>query len=355
MNVYFSGELLILLLLLPVVLRSFFPPGGKNDKTSILAFIAFLFSLCLIAAAGFSVAVICVAGTSLYVLIINIGAISRFLQHLQVDAYSPALIIASIFALVFIAGSAFVITGGMTMSDIRYARMTAGAGNVREETRMTGNFTNGFKEKTSWDEQFSAVFYRFYAENDNEGVPFEQPVVERPVVIFIPDVYATAEENRATIQAIASRCNVVISGDFYVSDEPYIDSFFNNKIFRSFSLRKMKYLNPEQIPAFAFHWTQLKLKELESLFKYVHTHYPEARVFCVAADGNAAESAELYMRRHPSERVPVFAITSEVPGYISGLGNVAIFQPVVYRYIANTVTDGYIQAQQIAARVEKLK
>ena len=150
----------------------------------------------------------------------------------------------------------------------------------------------------------------------------------------------------------------MLCADFYAKDRPYIDSFLNSRISRSFVLQTQRFkAEAENLPvdkAQIEEWQKIKAEELSVLVDYARQEDFFDKIAVIAADGNACSAAEDYLKT-ANLNIPLFKIDDKIPGYINGMGNLSVNQPIAYKIVADAPSDGWIQSQQIALRIEKLK
>lgn len=351
MNSFLIGKLLILLMLLPVVTRPIFKKQNKVDTIVFLVPVAFSISWILLFTAGLSFSVLYVFFVSLFVLLTNLNALSRFISDLRIDIYSPLSIILSVVSFFMILGAfAVVILSNPYLEMPKIQNMKASFTNISKETfKKTGNFEKGFTSKETFDQKANVIFNVFYDANFSE-----QELAEAPVVIFLGDVFANTQENFGTIQAIALQKNVVIAADFYVNDGEYLPGLKNRKFCRSFLLRFKYARNKDELNQFVDSWQNIKQKELNEIISFAKEYNKNAKIACIAADGNAIISAKKYLAQ-TNQQIPLFEINEKIPGYISGMGNIAMFERLVYKKLTDNPMNGKTQANQIALRLEKIK
>ena len=355
MRILFLGELFVLFLLLPVVFRTFIKKRNKVDTSVIFSLFALIVTVLLILANGLSLSVIVVAVPCFFVFLFNLRSLGRFFQQLKMDAYTPGAVIVSLLGILLVAGSAYLIINFYPVSTFKHLNSQDCEAVEIIKKNQTGSFSEGFSQVTSIKQPITAVFYKFrpfsvYTSKQEEN--------ELPVVLYLPDVYTSVSENQLSIEAITRKGNIVFCADFYAKDRPYIDSFLNSRISRSFVLQTQRFkAEAENLPvdkAQIEKWQKIKAEELSVLVNYAKKENFFDRIAVIAADGNACSAAEDYLKT-ANLNIPLFKIDDKIPGYINGMGNLAVNQPIAYQIVAETPSDGWIQSQQIALRIEKLK
>lgn len=355
MHILFLSELFVLFLLVPVVFRVFFKKRNKVDTTVVFSLFAFIISILLVLTNGLSLSVIAAAVPCFFVFFFSLRSLGRCFQQLKMDAYTPGAIIASIFGIIFVAAGAYVIIAFYPVSTFIHLNSSECTPIEIQKENKAGSFASGFEKPELFKKKISVTFYSFSPELTQEN---ETDFEKLPVIIYLPDVYTSINENRLSIESIARKGNIVLCADFYTKDGAYLDSFMNSHIFRSFALQteffKAKVKNIPQDNSQLQIWQNIKVKELEAIFDYAKEAQLFDRIKLIAADGNAANAAEEFCTKSNID-IPVFAIDENIPGYIGSMGNLAVNQPAVYHYVAEIQSDGWIQSQQIAARIEKAK
>ena len=355
MRVLFLGELFVLFLLLPVVFRTFVKKHNKVDTSVIFSLFALIVTVLLILANGLSSSVIIVAVPCFFVFFFNLRSLGRFFQQLKMDAYTPGAVIVSLLGIMLVSASAYAIIRFYPVSTFKHLNSRDCEAVEIVKKNYTGSFSEGFTQVASIKEPVTAVFYKFvpfsvYTNQQNED--------ELPVVLFLPDVYTSINENRLSIESITRKGNIVLCADFYAKDNPYIGSFWDFRIFRPFVLQMQRFkaeaenqpVDTQQLEK----WQKIKVGELAKLVDYAKQENLIDRLVLVVADGNAASAAESFIQTEKLD-IPLFKLDGNIPGYISGMGNIAVNQPFVYNFVTEAHSDGWIQAQQIALRAEKAK
>ncbi len=178
----------------------------------------------------------------------------------------------------------------------------------------------------------------------------EAAETEQKIIIYLPDVFTYVQENSITIKALAAKGYAVISADFFDQNRPYFNDWHNGNFVRSFYARYLAAYQPEDFDRQYF--TVLKTHELYAIVSYLKEQNLADKIACVVADGEAAQAAQNYNKLTQSS-LPVFALNENIPGYVPGMGNLALLQSAVYYHIQQSPTDGWTQAQIIAQRVQK--
>lgn len=386
MNTFFAVELLILILLFIVEIRPLFLKKEQKDTLVCLVPVTLILALVLFFTAGVSVASLLIFFPTVFVAITNFNAICRLIDELIVDVYSPFAIIAHLFGTLFVVLSAFLfVYFNPYISDVSQLPKiyTFIAEQVKNESAVetkkvhfVGNFKDGLEQRQSFWQMPNATCYVFSliddgnAQNsqiDKNGQSAQQNTSD--VVIFLPSVFANVQENQESINAIVQKGNIVISADFFVKDAPYFvqnlqsqdlsikDASIvkNSRFLRSFVLRTKYFKDKTITNAQSEHFVALKQQEINFLYNFAQKEFPHQKISLIFADGKDATTAVLNFTSTIEGAPNIFSITDAIPGYIDGMGNLAIYQRIAYTFFAPVVTDGKTQAKLIALRGEKAK
>lgn len=341
MSNYFISQLLVCLLMLPALLRILISNRKQKDTLIIFAPVAFFMSLMLVPAFELTFSILLLIIESTLIFIVNIPSLNRYSKKLYIDSFSPIYItFTSILSVAFILIVIFLFMNrpepmphSETIPDIK-----------KTVFRMEGTHSNGFSES---DRAFflpDAVFYT--VENNNE-------TTDKPVVVFLTDVYTVFRGNEATVTMLTERQNIVVAGDFFCKDGKYTDSSVFNRDARSFCLRYLKQKESPDIKKSETYWKSLKKSELAALLSFAKQRYTGHKIFIIA-DGLSAKAAEEYVSSQAAD-IKLLALDESITGYIPGYGNYAVLEPFFYDKKALKKTSGWIQAQQIAEMVEQFK
>ena len=182
------------------------------------------------------------------------------------------------------------------------------------------------------------------------GEKIAQNQSENKIIIYLPDIFTFVQENSISIKALASLGFKVISADFFDPATFYFKKIENKNYARSFYARYLKIFKEQELDTEYF--TMIKTQELFAIVNFLSQKGLLNQVACVVADGNANLAVKKYNELTKSSLL-CFTLNENIPGYIAGMGNLALFQPAVYNFLQDSPTDGWNQAQIIAKRVQK--
>ena len=341
MSNYFISQLLVCLLMLPALLRILISNRKQKDTLIIFAPVAFFMSLLLVPAFELTFSILLIIIESTLIFIVNIPSLNRYSKKLYIDSFSPVYIIfTGILSVTLILLAVFLFLNkpepaphSETIPDIK-----------RTVFRMEGTHSNGFSESDRAFVLPDAVFYTVESNSEAAG---------KPVVVFITDVYTVFRGNEATITTLAERQNIVVAGDFFCEDGKYTDSNIFKRDARSFYLRYLKHKESPVIKKSENYWKSLKKSELAALLSFAKQRYAGHKIFIIA-DGLSAKAATEYISSQAAD-IKLLALDESIAGYIPGYGNYAVLEPFFYGKKPSPKTSGWVQAQQIADKLERLK
>lgn len=227
----FTGEILILLLLLITNGRIFFLKRVKQDRIVVIAPICFLLSILQFFAWGIDLFLIAIFLLSTLVLLSNFHALFRYSEKLYIDHYSPLMyvwcIITTILSLIIIAGTIYFMP-----AEIQNQKLSI------EETKYTysGNFRSGF-DYSRFTLSPKLTVYKFSQAPDNSHLYADEveTSVESPkknIIIFLPDKTGDTYHYKPYLQHLAQEGYIVYSGDFFSSDCRWMHNLADSKALR---------------------------------------------------------------------------------------------------------------------------
>lgn len=167
------AEILLLLSLLPVILRSVFIRSHRIDSIVLITPVVFCISILLWFVYGLSLSVFCVTVFVFIVLLSNFRALIRYFNTLFVDYYSYKFRIA-----MFLEGLILLVLVGFLV-------FFAPIATTKQKTRVfSGSCSRGFVER----EGFLMSADLFLTEFCNETI--SENDYNKPVVLYIPQVYS---------------------------------------------------------------------------------------------------------------------------------------------------------------------
>ncbi len=344
MSNYFISQLLVCMLMLLALLRILISNRKQEDSLIIFAPAAFFMSLVLVPAFGLTLPILLLIAESTLILIVNIPSLNRYSQKLYIDSFSPAYItFTGVLSILFILLTVFIFLN-RPVPEPHTVNNPAIPNINRTVYRMRGTHSAGFEEGDRLFFIPDAVFYTVEITDGNNS---------KPVVILLPDVYTTFSGNEATVSVLTKKQNTVVCGDFFCKDGNYTNKTLFNRHARSLFLQYLNYKADPVITNSQNYWKNLKKSELKALLSFVQQHYADRKLI-VVADGLSGAAAKEYLdeTKNPAALVE---LDNSIPGYIPGFGNYAVIEPLLYTKRTVEKTNGWIQAEQIALKVEQLK
>ena len=306
----FTGQILTLTLLLPVLFRPLFKKHTYADSVVMLSPLSMLLSVLLVFVYGLSWSLIVTALLSLSVLLTNVRALQRFAARLYVDYYSLTFRIAAFLESVFVIAAlcALFVFHPLT-------------GMLAEKKLYTGSFTRGFTEKRELFRPVNLITYSYGFENADSARSGKTEAHKAasdaalPLILFLPDIYTTAEDSALRLGAAAQQGFCVLSGDFYAPDvlqSGFSASFFNRRSTQAFVRHRLLYRQPPQTDVKSALIEQRK-KELEALLVIAGTRFSSV---VIVTEGEAL--------------VPARELSEKYAGFVRGVFDAASVPGTVY-------------------------
>lgn len=230
-NMQIYSELLITAILFLCNIRTFFVKESKPDSLAILAPLSLLLSAVNLFAFGLSLLNIYLVLLSVVVLLSNFHALLRYSARLYVDHYSPLMIFWSVVT------SLLCIPAFYCAIVFHPVEKTSAAFEV-EETLLVynGTFANGFTPAPNF-KKGDVFLTKYMPAKDITGEKETLiPVIESPVILFVPDKRADTEHYKPYLQLLAQKGYRVYSADFFTSDGRWLRNIFDSKISRRFAM-----------------------------------------------------------------------------------------------------------------------
>ena len=229
MQIY--SELLITALLFLCNIRTFFAKESKPDSLAILAPLSLLLSTINLFAFGFSILNIYLVLLAVLVLLSNFHALLRYSARLYVDHYSPLMTIwAVLTSLLCIPAFYCAIFFHPVEKPSSFFQI--------EETLMiyNGTFANGFTQAQNF-KKGDVFITKYMPAKDITGEKETLiPLIESPVILFVPDKRADTVHYKPYLQLLAQKGYRVYSADFYTNDGRWLRNIFDSKIIRRFAM-----------------------------------------------------------------------------------------------------------------------
>lgn len=230
-NMQIYSELLITALLFLCNIRTFFAKESKPDSLAILAPLSLLLSTINLFAFGFSILNIYLVLLAVLVLLSNFHALLRYSARLYVDHYSPLMTIwAVLTSLLCIPAFYCAIFFHPVEKPSSFFQI--------EETLMiyNGTFANGFTQAQNF-KKGDVFITKYMPAKDITGEKETLiPLIESPVILFVPDKRADTVHYKPYLQLLAQKGYRVYSADFYTNDGRWLRNIFDSKIIRRFAM-----------------------------------------------------------------------------------------------------------------------
>lgn len=230
-NMQIYSELLITALLFLCNIRTFFAKESKPDSLAILAPLSLLLSTINLFAFGFSILNIYLVLLAVLVLLSNFHALLRYSARLYVDHYSPLMTIwAVLTSLLCIPAFYCAIFFHPVEKPSSFFQI--------EETLMVynGTFANGFTQAQNF-KKGDVFITKYMPAKDITGEKETLiPLIESPVILFVPDKRADTVHYKPYLQLLAQKGYRVYSADFYTNDGRWLRNIFDSKTIRRFAM-----------------------------------------------------------------------------------------------------------------------
>ncbi|WP_428770430.1 hypothetical protein V1L52_00970 [Treponema sp. HNW] len=312
----FIGEIFVLLLLIPVLTRPLFKKQKYADSIVMVSPLCIVLSIVLIVVYGLSWSRIITGAFSILVLLTNMRALQRFGSRLYVDYYSLAFRIAAAVETLLIVCTLVVFFFFRPSVPSLYP----------ERTVYTGSFTHGFTAGYGLFRRINLVTYRYG--NCDSG----KSVQDRPLVVFLPDTYTTAEDSQVRLSACTQKGISVFTGDFYVDDGGIAGGIrgFSSLLLRygstkRFFLHHLVHANETFSQEIRQKLIEQRRREAESLLVLAGDF---AQSLIIAAEGDSLQTAYALQKKYPLFVLGVFDSSAGLPYYKRGTGDLFSVQPL---------------------------
>lgn len=188
MSDLFIGEILVLFLLLPVLIRPFLRRLQRVEGIPLLPFLAFLLCLAIIAGMGLRITFLPLFAFTVLVFVSGLIRLFRLFRHLPTDWYSPVSVAYNSFLLVVFVGVFF--------TSFLFAP-------------ETGYISKGRVQRTlvlQTDSPYVRARYRVWS-------PEKSPNAN-PTVLFLGDISSSADGRNTTALLLAESGYTVIAADY---------------------------------------------------------------------------------------------------------------------------------------------
>lgn len=336
----FHGVFIILILLLLVNGRVFFPKNGKRDPLVAVSPFSVLLSLLLLFSWRLNLYTATTLVLSVLVLLTNFHALFRYSGRLYVDNYSNLM--------KFWAIITTLITTAAIIVMVKYAPVMESPKKkhaVESTWSCVGTIRNGFEPASNTD-RINAIFteYSLFPNISNRDY----------VVLFLPDRRANVEAYGPYLEELAEAGCTVYTADFYTNDCHYMSQSLDNRMLRKFFLN-MDYIKDKQKFAsqrefFTFNQTL----EGEALIKQASKRYGEQCKFFLLTDSMGATAAEDLYKKYPDLLTGIYSIENLQEYTTPGFGFVGYTDPLMARILGQKQKGDRPQIQTAAEKTAKI-
>lgn len=277
----------VILLLLPVVLRSFFPIPSHKDGLALLTLPAFCVATGLIIVFQIHLLTVILWILTIFILFSNIASITRFFQHLQQDRYSLGLkIVSAIHIFLLIGYSALIVL--FFPHEFLHTHTSF----------YTGSFAHGLTQKTNIFEPCTAL------------ITNTCPKTLSPYVfIFLPENTKSYQNSKPRLEKLAKQGQCVIAADFFTIPNAKknilssLNHYTTSPLYFYILKKKIKQSNDIQLQK---NLIQQKELELLALLKIIENKKP-----IVLATGLAKNATENIIKKYPHKDIILYDWTQQ--------------------------------------------
>lgn len=315
----FYAEFLIFLLLFLVNFRVFFPKTRLRDSIVSISPIAFLLSILTLFSWGFDVFTFSAVILSFFILLTNFHALFRYSQRVYVDTYSIRMKILAILTTILSATAIFItIYFAPVLQNPKDLTVTQTRQNI------SGTIKGGFLPSKNFEHENGTTYeYSIFPELENRSY----------AILFLPDRRGNVDAYEPFLRFLAKDGCTVFSADFYTKDCKYLYNFFDNKMFRKFSLITQSLKNPQKYDSQKEFYNYNANLELEALIKLAQKKYGTQCKFFISTDKMQFTAANDIQKKYPDLITGTFDISS-IPEYkTTGFGFVEVTEPFLAKIL----------------------
>lgn len=321
------SHLLVYILLIPVALRAFLIKDRVDkqeyDVLSVFSFISFLLSILIIYTFGLSLVSIITFIFSLIVFLVNLRAFFGLLMKLNMSYFGNFFKTLCVFQLIIIVFACGVL---IMFKPLSVESMNT---DVTKQLYYGSNY-RGFFEREELFDSVNVKITKIVKSRDLEE-EIEEPLAEeeKPLVIYVPDIFSTVEDAMISLNYIAQQGFEVWGFDFAAKDISYFSSFYDRFFIRSFAARLYKYFSPTEFNNMINTITENKKLEIISAMSIVES--TSSRDIYVFAEGNVLVSAKSAQTMYPSVIKGVYGFNTEDnldKGFPIGYGDFPCLMPI---------------------------
>lgn len=282
MSHYFTSQILVLALLVPVVTRFLFTRSARIDTIVLFSPFAFLVSILNLFIYGISMENLLLVAITVFVGLINFRAQLRLLSGLVVDYYRGPFILGCVVSWIFIAGAAALIVWFCPIADSKLSVKGKLAESITIEKKVyTGTAYGGLQEKTDYFSAPAAVVHSVAPKENAAG----------SVILYLPGICTRSADFLPAMNVLAEQGYRVLSADFSVKDIPYTGRWYDAAWCRDFTMRALRMRHAEEYAAKVEMFNEKKGQEAELLVSLAKQQYPDAE-FVLVYDREAKKQIE---------------------------------------------------------------
>ncbi len=280
MSLYFTSQMLVLALLVPVVTRFLFNRSARIDTIVILSPFALFVTVLNLFAYGITITNLILLAVTFFVFFINFRAFLRLLNGLVVDYYRGPFIFGCIISWFMIAGTLGLLIWYCPMADTHIS-MKGKAAEPFSVTRQvyTGSAYGGLRPKTDYFSSPAAVLYEVTPKAEANNTVF----------VYVPSVCTRTDEFLPAMKILAEKGYPVISADMSVKDIPYFRNWRDSLWSMDFCMRWQRLRHPDEFTASLTGYNEKKAQEAVLLMDLARKQYPEAELVLIYDGENRTE------------------------------------------------------------------
>lgn len=346
-NMQIYSELLITALLFLCNIRTFFVKESKTDSLAILAPLSLLLSGINLFAFGFSILNIYLVLLSLVVLLSNFHALLRYSARLYIDHYSPLMIFWSVIT------TLLCIPAFYCAIVFHPVEKTCASFQI-EETLLVynGTFTNGFTRAPDF-KKGDVFLTKYMPAKDITGEKETLvPVIESPVILFVPDKRADTANYKPYLQLLASKGYRVYSADFFTNDGRWLRNIFDSKIARRFVMVFDSITRTHLFNAQLEYYSFCSKREINALFDLIDEDLGSKNTkFFLVTDWMGKIASDDLVKEKPERFQGALNLESIDEYTTKGYGLISLTDPLLAKYM-NISEDGWETARAMADATE---
>ncbi len=292
MSDLFIGEILVLLLLVPVLLRPFSRRFQRINGIPLLPLVAIILCALIIAGSGFRISFFPVFFVTALIFVFGLIRLVRLFMGMPTDWYKPLSVAWNSFLLAIFAGSVILAFSFAPESGYTSARAVGRSiVNEREAAGLNARIT-------VWNATSSTGSL----------------LTGKPVMIMAGDLSAGSRGRNTAALEIAAAGYTVLSADFSGLSE-YRNPLLGIPLLRQFFAIGGEIVAGHPLLVDAEETAATQENELALLVRYARATYGSSTPLYVLAEGSASESLFDYMRKYPRDLDGAVAIvnTAETP------------------------------------------